>query len=305
MLVRDLPSAALRARLSDGLQLRLGPFSARVVSSLSGIADGLAALYADFPVETGRDFADFHVRLASPQGPRRWLRPQVNFYFDGQRPFKPLPLDQAFAMMEWGLNWCISGHMHRYLILHAAVLARGDRAVILPGPPGAGKSTLTAALALSGWRLLSDELTLIDPETGLLHGLARPVSLKNQSIEVIRAFAPAAVIGPVAHDTSKGSVAHLKPPTESVAGVDRLAWPAWIVFPRWEQDAPIHFEPMSKALAFMWLAEQGFNYSVHGERGFETLTTAIDACACRELRYSRLEDAIAAFADLESDHAGN
>ena len=138
-------------------------------------------------------------------------------------------------MMEWGLNWCISGHMHQYLILHAAVLARGDDAVILPGPPGAGKSTLTAALALRGWRLLSDELTLIDPETGLLHGLARPVSLKNQSIDVIRAFAPEAVIGPVARDTAKGTVAHLKPSTVSVAGWRFPAKPAWVVFPRWEK----------------------------------------------------------------------
>jgi predicted ATPase len=31
--------------------------------------------------------------------------------------------------------------------------------VILPAPPGSGKSTLCAALVTRGWRLLSDELT--------------------------------------------------------------------------------------------------------------------------------------------------
>ncbi len=303
MHVSRLPTPELRARLKEGLQLKLGPFSARITSGLPGIAHGIAKLYADFSVETGNDFADFHVRLATPPGLRRWLRPQINFYFDGQRPFKPLPLDQAFAMMEWGLNWCISGHMHQYLILHAAVLARGDDAVILPGPPGAGKSTLTAARALRGWRLLSDELTLIDPETGLLHGLARPVSLKNQSIDVIRAFAPEAVIGPVARDTAKGTVAHLKPSTVSVARVAVPAIPAWVVFPRWEKDAAIRFSPMSKSLAFMWLAEQGFNYSVHGEMGFNVLTKTIDACSCHELRYSKLDEAVAAFSKLESGYA--
>ncbi len=304
MHVSHLSLLELRARLREGLQLKLGPFSARISSDLAGIAQGISTLYADFPVETGNNFADFHVQLASPPGVRRWLRPQVNFYFDGQRPFKPLPLDQAFAMMEWGLNWCISGHMHQYLILHAAVLARGDHAVILPGPPGAGKSTLTAALSLRGWRLLSDELTLIDPETALLHGLARPVSLKNQSIDVIRAFASDAVIGSIARDTAKGTVAHLKPSTPSVASVHIPAKPVWVVFPRWEKDAGIRFGTMSKALAFMWFAEQGFNYNVHGETGFSVLTNTIDACSCYELRYSKLDEAVAAFDKLESGHVG-
>ena len=70
-------------------------------------------------------------------------------------------------MLEWGLNWCVAGHAHQYLMLHAAALERNGRAVILPGDPGAGKSTLTAALMLSGWRLLSDEITLVDRERRL------------------------------------------------------------------------------------------------------------------------------------------
>jgi HprK-related kinase A len=82
-------------------------------------------------------------------------------------------------MLEWGMNWCIASHMHYYLMLHAAVLERDGHALIMPGDPGAGKSTLTAALMLDGWRLLSDEIALIDRNDGLLYGLARPVSLKN------------------------------------------------------------------------------------------------------------------------------
>ena len=62
--------------------------------------------------------------------------------------------------------------------------------MLLPAPPGAGKSTLCAGLVHRGWRLLSDELALVDMETGLVRGMARPVNLKNKSIEVIRDFAP-------------------------------------------------------------------------------------------------------------------
>jgi HprK-related kinase A len=103
--------------------------------------------------------------------------------------------------------------------------------VVLPGDPGAGKSTLTAALMLSGWRLLSDEITLIDRDDGLLVGLARPVSLKNASIDVIRHAFPDAVIGAPAYDTHKGTVAHVRPSADSVARVNEKARPAWIIFP--------------------------------------------------------------------------
>ena len=81
----------------------------------------------------------------------------------------------------------------------------------MPGDPGAGKSTLTAALMLSGWRLLSDEIALVDRDDGLLRRLARPVSLKNASIDIIREHDTRAVFGDMAHDTHKGTVAHLEP----------------------------------------------------------------------------------------------
>jgi HprK-related kinase A len=171
------------------------------------------------------------------QGPRRWLYPQVNFHHDGQAPFKPLPADQAFALLEWGMNWCIATRAHHYLLLHAAVLERHGKAVILPGEPGAGKSTLTAALMLSGWRLLSDEMTMVDRDDGLIVPLARPVSLKNRSIEIIRAFDREAVFGDVAHDTHKGTVSHLRPSADSVQRMGEKARAAHIVFPRWEAGA--------------------------------------------------------------------
>ncbi|MBK9234594.1 MAG: hypothetical protein IPO19_00450 [Rhodoferax sp.] len=35
--------------------------------------------------------------------------------------------------------------------------------LVMPAIPGSGKSTLTAGLSLSGWRLLSDEFGALDP----------------------------------------------------------------------------------------------------------------------------------------------
>lgn len=285
-------------RLRRGLTLQTGPFRFRVRSAEPGVARGLATLYAGFPLGPDEGLRDFHVSVDRVRGPRRWLRPQIEFQHDGHAPFKPLPAGQAFAMLEWGMNWCIATRAHHYLLLHAAVLERHGRAVILPGDPGAGKSTLTAALMLSGWRLLSDEMTMIDRDDGLIVPLARPVSLKNRSIEIIQAFDRGAVFGEVAHDTHKGTVSHLRPSAESVQRMADKARPAHIVFPRWAQDAATELRPRAKADAFMHAAAHAFNYSLLGRLGFELNAALVDACGCWDFRYSRLDEALRTFEDL-------
>jgi len=267
-------------------------------SRQSEVVRGLELHYAHHAIEADIAFCDFHVSVAPPGNLRKWFRPQVSFALDGNPPFLPLPRNQAFALLEWGMNWCVSNHCHHYLIVHAAVVARSGCAALLPGPSGSGKSTLCAALVNRGWTLLSDELTLIDPTTGNVVGLPRPVSLKNASIEVIRDAFPQAVLGPVVYDTTKGSVAHMTPPAASVRGQHGAVRPRWLVLPRFEAGAAAHLSPLPKARAFMQLADNAFNYSLHGRNGFEALAQAIDACDCHEFTYSALDEAIAVFDEL-------
>lgn len=296
MIVSELSAHDLAQRLSgDGLRLRTGPVVSNVRSRLGVVADGIALHYAGHAVEAEAGFADFHVSVERPRSLRRWLGAQVVFRIDGESPFAPLPGDQGFPMLEWGLNWCVSSHCHQYLILHAAVLERGGRALILPAPSGSGKSTLCAGLTFNGWRLLSDELTLIDPSTGQVVPLPRPVSLKNASIEVIKAFAPLARFGPVVRETIKGSVAHLQPPPEAVLRGAERAMPAWVVVPRFVAGAEARLDPLPKARAFMRLVDNAFNYNVHGRAGFDTLAQLIDRCVCHEFSYSRLDQAVGVF----------
>jgi HprK-related kinase A len=284
----------------DGLRLRNGPAVMCVRSRLDEVRDGIALHYAAHEVLPDDSFTDFHISLNRTSGLRRWLRPQVQFTLDGDLPFTPLPGDQGFPMFEWGMNWCLSMHLHRFLIVHAAVVERGGRALILPAPPGSGKSTLCAGLVWRGWRLLSDELTLIDPGSGRITPVPRPVSLKNASIEVIREFAPNATFGPVVHNTVKGSIGHFSPPPGTVKQAQVTALPGWLVLPRYVAGAPTQLQPLSKGRALMALVENAFNYQVHGAAGFHAVAGLVSRSACYEFSYSRLEEAVELFAELAS-----
>lgn len=263
------------------------------------MAEGVSLLYADYPLLEQSDFADFHVSLASPRNLRRWFKPQVLFFFDGKPPFKPLPLDQAFPMLEWGLNWCVSSHANRYLIIHAAVVEKGGHAVILPAPPGSGKSTLCAALVNRGWRLLSDELALVRVSDGKIIPLPRPVSLKNQSIDIIQQYEPDAIISRKVSDTMKGTVAHMKVPTDSIVRATEIAQAAWVIFPKYQAGAATRLEALPQARAFMRVADNAFNYSLLGVKGFEAMAGLIDASLCYDFTYSILDEAIETFAALK------
>ena len=297
MRLSDLSFQQLERNLAHGVGLVTGPFRFHITSHQQRVAEGLHTLYADF--EIGEfDYYDYHIRLSPPRSFRRWLRPQIFFWLDDFSPFKPLPENHDFAQLEWGMNWCIAGHAHHYLMLHAAVLEKNGQAVILPGDPGAGKSTLAALLSLCGWRLLSDEITLIDRDDGMVVPLARPVSLKNASIEVVRRFSSDAIIGESALDTHKGTVAHLKPSKDSVMRIGEKAKPCHIVFPRWRADAKAHASKHAKADAFIHVANHAFNYSLLGNSGFTLTAQLLDQCDCSNFEYSQISDALAFFEGL-------
>lgn len=278
-----------------GLGLVTGPFVFRITSSSSAVESSLSTLYPHFPVVGPEVFADFHVGVRSAGGLRRFVRRQVHFEFDrGLRPFKPLPWGQAFAMLEWGMNWCIYSHAHTFMIIHGAVLERSGVAIIMPAPSGSGKSTLCAALMARGWRLLSDELVLIDPDDGHIQALGRPVSLKNRSIEVMRAFAPDSFISRAIDDTAKGSVAHMRPSDESVQRIGERALPNWVVFPRYVANATTRLTSVRRSDVFMKLVENAFNYSLLRERGFVAMSQLVDRVSGFDAEYGDLDDVIAA-----------
>lgn len=290
-LTREEVVARLRG---PGLYLRTGPFTSCIRSNSAMLADGLCQMYGAYPVDES-GFADFHLQLRRSTGWRRWLRPQVIFDSDGTVPFEPMPADHAFPMLEWMLNWSVSGSAHAYLIIHAAVVEKNGHAMVMPAPPGSGKSTLCAALISRGWRLLSDELTLISLNDHLVWPLARPVSLKNASIPIMKAYAPHAQFTRSAMETNKGTVAHLKAPDASVARFNEPARVSWVVFPKYQAEAALTLTPIPRARAYMRVAENAFNFSLTGVRGFHALGSVMNGSAAYDFTYSKLDEAIALF----------
>lgn len=268
----------------------LGAARIAVRSPLKDFQDHLDFVYQHHGHGDPLSFADVRVSLLPSTGMRFWKR-KVSLWSEATRPFEPYPIHGALPLFEWGTNWLLAQRLNAYLLLHAGVVARGDKALILPAAPGSGKSTLTCALHLAGWRFLSDEFGVIDIEQDVLLPLTKPAALKNRSIDVIRAL-PGAMLGPVFPKTRKGDVAHLVPLRESVMGRHRPAQPRLVVFPQYRAGASLRCTPLSITDAAMRLGLNSFNYRSLGPVGFHSVIRLAQATTAYELEYGDLDHAI-------------
>lgn len=280
--------------------LHLAPVTVRVRAPFDAVRQHLETFYPEAMQAPGRTkrFIDFDIRIERGTGWRRWLRPQARFLLDHVEPFLPLPANQAAPLFEWGLNWCLASRPLGYLVMHAAVVARDGDALVMPGSPGAGKSTLCAALTfIDGWRLLSDELAILAPACGTLQPNPRPISLKNESIEIVSRF-PGATLGPRYTDTRKGTISHAAPPSASRAAAEHQARCRWVVFPRFAAESAPCCEEIGRAEAFARIAEQSFNRDRMGETGFRALCDMLDKARCFDIVFDSTETALALVRDV-------
>lgn len=285
---------------SNEFQFLAGRFRVSLQTNIPKLSSWVTELYKPTPNEAW-DFCDFHIQVSRYRGLDTLFRKQAKFTFAERTFFNPLEFEHAFPLMEWGLNWCVTNNINTHIVIHAAVLERDGLALVMPGSPGSGKSTLCAALSFRNpWRLLSDELTLYDADSNLISPNPRPIALKDKSIDVIGRYHPHLTFTEQIDDTHKGSIAYLLPTDKSLSGRHDQAKPSVLLFPRYDADYEgCSLSSLNKAEAMMRLAEQTFNYSILGQTAFRGLNQFVRNSQCFELTYNgNLDQACQAIEEL-------
>lgn len=287
------PSRLLHeALLSDGLRLDLGAFSVRIRSRCPEIAGLLQSVYPHFPFELATGFVDATVDLFPASGLRRWVRAQAFVEIDGIDPFGPIPRDELLPHFEWAVNWAFANMMSTHLLLHSGTVEIDGRGVLLIAQPGSGKSTLTAGLIGRGARLLSDEFGVLRLSDGMLLPIIKPIALKNQSIETLRAWSPDCRMGPTFPNTRKGHLAHMAAPMSAVSRVREPARPRLVIFPQFRQGGVRSLLQVAPARAFMEIGINSFNYDLLRASGFKAVSSLVEQCAFYRFEYASLRDAV-------------
>ncbi len=285
---------ALSLALKKGqVNLHLGPFVIALQSPRVEVARHLSDLYRDVPATLGaRELSDYSLKVDAPNLLRRFIRPHIVPDPGFQFPAAPLPVPMAALALEMGMNLCVALQCFRYVIFHAGVVARGDQAVLLAAQSGGGKSTLTAALMEQGFRLMSDEFGILSTDKALLHAYPRPVSLKNESIDIVRDFAGTDSVSQRLQDTPKGDIAYRRARADDISAMSQPAKASLVLFPRFQPGSAASATQIEVAEAAMSLIASSPNYDVIGETAFQALVQMLDGARCFELTYGNTADSI-------------
>ncbi|WP_143871018.1 HprK-related kinase A [Catenovulum sediminis] len=271
--------------------INTGEYQFKLTHAPAAVFTTLEKMYGTAQSADTEKPVDFEISLKFDSLIRRFIKPQVTFFSGDTSPFKPLPISQSYPVLEWGMNWCIAAYEFNKLIIHAAVAVKNQQAIIFPATPGSGKSTLSAYLALSGWHLYSDEMAIIDPISITVSPLLRPVCLKNQSINLIKAWFSNASFSKTTHDTQKGSVAHLKVHTPNSYQNLHQANIKAIVFPKYDANKNIlEIAELSKLEGFRKLSANAFNYNILALKAFNTVKQIIETTSQFNIAYNNLKD---------------
>ncbi|HUF74584.1 MAG TPA: PqqD family protein [Gammaproteobacteria bacterium] len=185
------------------------------------------------------------------------------------------------------------------LSIHGAAVFAGDRCALLPGKPGAGKSTLTAALVASGLGYCTDDFAMLDGDPLMLRGIPLCIGLKEGSWPLLRASIPSLTTLPIRLREDGQQVRYLAPVAERIASPEERFRAAAIVFPRIVENQPCRLDPLPRSAALLRIAEGGYHLlgGLDAET-FEAMLTWVRSLDCYELSYSALKEAVAAVSGL-------
>ncbi len=156
------------------------------------------------------------------------------------------------------------------VLLHAALLSRAGKGILLPGKTGQGKSTLAAWLIHQGFDYLTDELVYIPDGSSECHGLTRPLNLKSGARPLLQTVFGLPEENPTIWRSS--NVDLIPPELLGPVQVLREAPLHTILFPNFQPQATFELQPLSRAQAGLALMQCLINARNLPEHGFPEIT---------------------------------
>jgi len=258
-----------------------GPLSLtlRVRSPDATVAAAVEALYGEMrSADAGRPDVDVEI-LRSPGETGR-----LEVLFDGQKTYESVGIGNFLHELDNYMTAALERKLPELYFVHAAALALAGRVTMIVGESGAGKSTTAYALAAAGFEYLSDELSPIEPATGLVRPYPRALCLKKDP--------PHPLTLPSRHLRTEWTLQ--VPPSALGTRVARTALPLErIVFVRYSSSRQKpELRVLSRGEASLRLYQEALNQLAHPCFGLDETLSVVRRAECFELLSAAIEPTV-------------
>ncbi|MGH9152791.1 MAG: PqqD family peptide modification chaperone [Acidimicrobiales bacterium] len=202
-------------------------------------------------------------------------------------------LGLAVAHLLWTLNRQAVACSPHDVRVHAAATEHDGAAVLLPGAPGAGKTTLAAGLVARGLRYLGDEVAAIDPSTLCVRAFPKPLTVKMGSQPLLAHLEP-----PRAVVQLMPGAWHVDPRRIRHDAVGSAAPARWVIAPEYHRGAATELVPITAGEAVVLLARHAFDLPNLGCHGLAALAAVATGSSCHRLVMGDLDSACNLVQDL-------
>ena len=187
--------------------------------------------------------------------------------------------------------------------VHAGAVARAGRALIVAGPGGTGKTTMTLALAARGFEILSDELAVLDPVAGAILPYRRNVHVRPGTPELVDGLAS---LADRPREQLGGGIAWAIPHAElgSLPDAEPRPLAGVVLLEPWAETALPAVAPVRSSLAAVELLRGTWAASVDFRTSLAAVADAIHGVPCVRLSPSdpmRSADLVAAWFEASHD----
>lgn len=224
------------------------------------------------------------ILVDTPTGP-------FDLVVDGQSIVQCSDRSEMLDWLAWRVNTSALAGKRSGLVLHAGGAARAGRAVLVTGASGAGKSSLAAALTLSGFSYLGDDSVVLT-EAGEIISNPKPVALDDASRSALLRMHPDNVeLQRFRRLFAAGGFGVAVP-------VDAPVAPGLIVRASFRPDAETSVTALTAADTAVLLADQSFNFATCGAGGLRAVGAASRRARAIAVEFGDLASAVAAIISL-------
>ena len=266
---------------------RIGAVHLRFRSKIADICRDYHHLYGHYQVRP----APSDALEVSVQARRSWrtLRTYYHISVDGEERFAVLSPVAVLPHVEWAINTAVMRTLPRFYQIHAGVVSRDGAGLILPGQPQSGKSTLVAGLVQRGFKYLSDEFALIDPDTLKLAPYPKAICIKQGSFEAVQRAGVSFAFDRLFSKGEKGKVRFVDPCRIRPDVVSGPVPVRLIIFPKYVGLQQPKLERISGARAVFELAQTSFAYHRFRGQAINLLADVVEGASCYRLQTGDLD----------------